>query len=257
MAVTLGLDSNGRKVLNIPSSSPTFCCFEGLARCLGMGFSTSSSSSFFSGGAAGAAAAARTSPLPSTTMPATRVGHTTMQEPVLIHLTGFGPFGDVLKNPSSEICEELRSFVEKGVAPEGVPAYLLTDFAASGIRLQGLEAVEVSAEGCREASTQIHEALAECAGTSAVLHLGVSSMCEKVHLECRGINEASFRIPDVRGSQPGGERVVNDPEAPDQIFTSKTFPASWQVFMTEAFLQLYPRMPGATCATTSSTILCT
>jgi len=151
------------------------------------------------------------------------------RRPVTIHLTGFGPFGGIEHNPTSIVCGILRELVARGEAPHGVAPELLEEFAAANIRLEGLNALEVSASACRGEVQSILERLVgrhsgsdASAELCAVIHLGVSSMCKEVKLECRGFNVADFRIPDVQGWHPSGEPVV--PEAAPQLFTALRLP---------------------------------
>eukprot|EP00928_Gymnodinium_smaydae_P061727 TRINITY_DN4574_c0_g1_i1.p1 TRINITY_DN4574_c0_g1~~TRINITY_DN4574_c0_g1_i1.p1 ORF type:complete len:353 (-),score=67.39 TRINITY_DN4574_c0_g1_i1:77-1135(-) len=161
------------------------------------------------------------------------------QRSVRVYLTGFGPFGGVLENPTSIVCRILREYLRDGVAPEGVSPELLEEFALSGICVDGLDALEVSAEASRENSRSIVARLTstcprdgeERSNTygsdssttpAAIVHLGVSSAADSVNLECRGVNVADFRIPDVRGWQARGVPVVAG--APPVLYTSLRLP---------------------------------
>jgi len=146
--------------------------------------------------------------------------------PVLIHLTGFGAFGDVKDNPTSVICDQLRAWLNKGISPEGVSKDLLSEFKSAGIEVQGLKPLEVSADACQthlrelfQDLSQRHDAVSsESKGLVCIVHMGVSSKAREIHLECRGFNEADFRIPDVRGWQPIGDAIV--PSASPTLYTS-------------------------------------
>lgn len=129
-----------------------------------------------------------------------------------VHLTGFGPFGGVPENPTSIVCRLLREYVEAGKAPLGVSKALLDEFASAGVELRGMDALEVSAEACRANVPAIVKGLNEKAGAVALVHLGVSGASKQINLECRGVNIADFRIPDVRGCQTQGEPVVANAE---------------------------------------------
>lgn len=145
-----------------------------------------------------------------------------------VHVTGFGPFGGIAENPTSVICGVLREYLKEGVAPEGVSPALLEEFSSAGIAVQGLDALEVSAEACRAAVPAIVRGLMsrgsgpEGSGPAAIVHLGVSSSSKTINLECRGVNEADFRIPDALGCQPQGEPVV--PGAEPLLYTSLRLP---------------------------------
>lgn len=135
------------------------------------------------------------------------------RRPVLLHLTGFGPFGGVNENPTSIVCKILRDYIEHGNIPDGVDRSVLEELSAANICLEGLDALEVSAEACRENVPAIVDGLLNKvrSGKSdavALVHLGVSPGSRTIQLECRGVNVADFRIPDVRGWQADGESVV-------------------------------------------------
>lgn len=131
-----------------------------------------------------------------------------------IYMTGFGPFMGVEQNPTSTLCETFRKYLQQGMVPEGVDKELLKEFDESGIALEGLKVLEVAAESCRsevpEIVNHLKQRKAESQGDAVILHLGVASNRDAISLECRGVNEATFRVPDERGYQCCGEDVVAD-----------------------------------------------
>ena len=135
-------------------------------------------------------------------------------------MTGFGPFAGVEENPTSKLCATLKRYREEGQVPEGVDSKLLKDFEDCGISLEGLEVLEVAAESCRSEVPKIvkflKEKISKC--PAVILHLGVASSRDHISLECRGVNEATFRVPDVKGYQCTGEEVV--PNSPPVMFSS-------------------------------------
>lgn len=92
-------------------------------------------------------------------------------------LTGFGPFGEVVSNPTERIARALGGVV------------LPTSFA--------------------RAETMLFERLS---GHDAVLMLGVAETSEHVRIELVGRNHDQARIPDVDGAQPVGAIVEDGPE---------------------------------------------
>lgn len=147
---------------------------------------------------------------------------------VTVHLTGFGPFGGITENPTSTVCRVLRAFIQAGERPVDICPALIDEFSNSQISVEGMDALEVSAEACR---ANVQAILQSCerrrreeqhAGIQVIVHLGVSSVSRQMQLECRGINIADFRIPDVAGWQPRGEPVVANSEM--ALYTSLPLP---------------------------------
>lgn len=121
-------------------------------------------------------------------------GHSGPRRRMVVYVTGFGPFGSVVENPTTALCrwlDERRGQLE-----------------ADGIELVGPDVVEVSAVAAREKSAEIAAALGDRLGFTCVLHLGVAQGRRRLSLECRAVNTADFRIPDVRGFVAQGEPVV-------------------------------------------------
>lgn len=144
---------------------------------------------------------------------------------VTVHLTGFGAFGGIESNPTSVLCRELKKFTQEGKEQPGVPASLLKEFMASGVRVEGMDAIEVSADACRARVKNIFARAEERRARYAprvVVHLGVSGAAERIMLECRGANSADFRIPDVKGWQPRGAPVVTEGDA--MLYTALALP---------------------------------
>ncbi|CAE8731357.1 unnamed protein product, partial [Polarella glacialis] len=79
---------------------------------------------------------------------------------VSVYITGFGPFGSVVDNPSSAICRWLRS--------------RQAELLAGGVKACGLDIVEVSAAAASEKSAEVARWLAEQSGPACVIHMGVA-----------------------------------------------------------------------------------
>ena len=164
--------------------------------------------------------------------------------PCTIYVTGFGPFMGVQQNPTSSLCETLRSYLEEKQVPKGVDAELLREFEESGVQLQGLQVLQVAAEACKCEVPQIVEAVR--GRRAAILHLGVASGRTQLSLECRGVNEATFRVPDELGYQCCGEAVV--PDSPPVLFSTLRLP--------ELLAELHDRDVPAELSTDAGRFLC-
>lgn len=101
-------------------------------------------------------------------------------------LTGFGPFGEVVSNPTERLTRHFAGRVDTLALP--------TSFARA-------------ARGLREALR--HRVGPEL---DVVLMLGVAESAEAVHVETVGRNRDDARIADVDGAQPRGAIVDDGPE---------------------------------------------
>ena len=125
------------------------------------------------------------------------------QQSVKFIVTGFGPFRDSKRNPTSTIAQRIVSYLqEKGEH----------DIANSTSSM----VVEVSADAARRQVDAIFEEIWSTNGightpfhqTVVLLHLGVNYKGEKFQLESFAYNEADFRIPDERKFQPKHEPII-------------------------------------------------
>lgn len=112
-----------------------------------------------------------------------------------VYITGFGPFGTVVYNPTSAICRWLQERQDELLHQHG-------------IRTLGLETVEVSAEAARAKASAIALEMRAQTGPACVIHMGVAVGIPRLHLECRAINNANFIIPDARGWVAKEEPIV-------------------------------------------------
>lgn len=112
-------------------------------------------------------------------------------------LTGFGPFGDVSENPSSEIVGELAR-----VRPDIVAC---------------ISDIKVSVSGVQEALGEVKTASSSSSGPVYVIHFGVDKNATKIKLEKFAYNEKTFRIPDADGNTCYRERIV--PSGPEILET--------------------------------------
>lgn len=121
-----------------------------------------------------------------------------------VYLTGFGPFGSVIDNPTSIICRRLHSRKDA--------------LLAEGVEICCLDVLEVSAEAAKERAQKVRSWLSEQAGPACVIHLGVAYGSPRLRLECRALNKANFTIPDAKGWIADNAPVV--PGAGPCAFTS-------------------------------------
>ena len=115
-------------------------------------------------------------------------------------VTGFGPFGGVKENPTTIIVKTLRPFL-----------------AQQPDRKELLESVEdciileTSTQGVKELCTQLHDKEQEASSSRLILlHLGVDATSKSFKLETCAYNQATFRIPDVRGLCPYNESIFEE-----------------------------------------------
>jgi pyroglutamyl-peptidase len=119
-----------------------------------------------------------------------------------ILLTGFNAFGKVTDNPSQQL---VRHIAACGRFPQVVTEVLLTEYAASALRIQTL--------------------LLEYR-PRAVLCLGVAQMRREIHLERVALNLDDATLPDNAGDLATGRPI--DPDGPA---------AYWSTFPLEAMQQ--------------------
>ena len=131
-------------------------------------------------------------------------------------VTGFGKFGGVSENPTSVTVRALQDFTSEGCEIDD----------GDGLTVLAAEVIEVSTIAADEAIARL-VAIGERANSSAatgvtrgpyrrprshtvLVHLGVAVGSPSFDLESRATNNATFRIPDERGWQPRGERIIAD-----------------------------------------------
>lgn len=127
--------------------------------------------------------------------------------PIVFHVTGFGKFRGVLLNPTSEAVPRLRDYFASNHAGSSV--------AADRVVLAPTRVLEVAGEAVDEQMHELRDVALTGEGKDATivfLHFGVAAGAPAFALEMSGYNEASFRVPDERGSQPF--RAPIDPDEP-------------------------------------------
>ncbi|CEM13534.1 unnamed protein product [Vitrella brassicaformis CCMP3155] len=129
--------------------------------------------------------------------PSSSVRDDSSSPPLLVYVTGFGPFNNVPQNPTETLIRELPRHLVKQPLP--------------GVDLCGCEVIEVSAEASNVAVQRIHQTVRErvrqCCGAggithAVIVHLGVYASDNTYRLESLAYNEAAFSVPDERKWQP-------------------------------------------------------
>ncbi|OHT04868.1 Clan CF, family C15, pyroglutamyl peptidase I-like cysteine peptidase [Tritrichomonas foetus] len=98
-------------------------------------------------------------------------------------ITGFGPFGSIIENPSREIALS----------------------ASQELNRQGTEATFLDWRVAMSEPDNFYRDLEP--SDTFVVHIGVYSGIKKMHMEVQGINNADFGIPDDDGKQPQNEPI--------------------------------------------------
>jgi pyroglutamyl-peptidase len=99
----------------------------------------------------------------------------------VIYVTGFGKFGGVDVNPTTELISKLRlsgTTQDLGVIP--------------------IDPLVVDVGNCNRCLSE----LPLCCDRDVIVHLGVNARAEKVNIERCAYNNMTFRIPDESGYQP-------------------------------------------------------
>ncbi len=115
-------------------------------------------------------------------------------------VTGFGPFGGVEENPTTVMVRKIDSYLRS--QDESTSSSCVAD------QIRECLILETSAQAVDEALERIQKDYC-CSDSSKILllHLGVGRS-EGFRLESCAYNEATFRIPDVKGYQPKEEAIV-------------------------------------------------
>lgn len=120
---------------------------------------------------------------------------TIKSSPKLMIVTGFGSFGPVEKNPTQDMVEELAQTI-KALRQGDQSMHIVF-----GI-------LEVSTAYCDNFISYV-ESLVSDEQELIFVHLGVDSQALKIKTEEYAYNNATFRIPDVRGYQPINQSIIS------------------------------------------------
>ena len=118
-------------------------------------------------------------------------------------VTGFGPFGGVEENPSTVIVRKIGSYLRSQDE-----THSKNETSVAG-QIRECLILETSARAVDEALERIQNDYC-CSDSSKILllHLGVGRS-EGFRLESCAYNEATFRIPDIKGYQPKEQAIVS------------------------------------------------
>jgi pyroglutamyl-peptidase len=131
-------------------------------------------------------------------------GKNKQRDTVRFIVTGFGPFGAVKENPTTIIVTKLFSFLrqrnDSGVLLiESIEDCIIMETSAQGVK-----------ETCDQLQSKIDQERHEGSLRRILLHLGVDERSKCFKLEACAYNQATFRIPDVRGFRPLNEPIFED-----------------------------------------------
>ena len=116
---------------------------------------------------------------------------------VEFNFTGFGPFGNITQNPTTELVKTIINWKKNGEV---------------NWKIGDAQVLEVSAKAAdtyvQEIIKRIDERRKEDANTiQIIIHFGVYSGSKEFRLELHGYNEANFRIPDMLNFSPKQKKI--------------------------------------------------
>eukprot|EP00388_Colpodella_angusta_P017063 GDKJ01042267.1.p1 GENE.GDKJ01042267.1~~GDKJ01042267.1.p1 ORF type:complete len:465 (-),score=113.05 GDKJ01042267.1:358-1752(-) len=120
----------------------------------------------------------------------------------VFYLTSFGCFDSIKENPTEKVVPQLMDNIFE------------THTCA------GYKNLQVSMKCVQESIFTIHmisNGFCRPSDIPVIIHFGVASSIQKIHLEQFSYNMADFRVPDECGAQPSKEKII-----PDGIPTSET-----------------------------------
>lgn len=130
-------------------------------------------------------------------------------EKVKFHLTGFGKFAGVLKNPTTILMNKITH-------------YVLSNPLDKGAIIESVNIIKTCGKAVRETLQELHDKYNEPENSTVHiwLHLGVYTSAPTFHLESRGINEANFSVPDEGNWQPRKQKIIEANELTHQYNTT-------------------------------------
>ncbi|KAL3921238.1 MAG: hypothetical protein SGILL_002850 [Bacillariaceae sp.] len=138
--------------------------------------------------------------------------------PVRFLITGFGPFGGVEENPTTVIAKKIFPYITMMMKQQPSSA----DLASS---VDDCVILETSVEGVESLCDRLQNDFAKDISNNRsprriLLHLGVDASSKSFKLEACAYNQATFRIPDVRGFQPRDVCIFEEEEYATCLRTS-------------------------------------
>ncbi len=123
-----------------------------------------------------------------------RIGEMEHTPRACVVVTGFGPFQHVRKNPTQTIVRDVIQKTKEG------------NVLVEGGQVVTCAVLDVDANNATTCVEELVQRAIQCVkGTNYVpvmVHFGVDTTREHIHVEKRAYNEADFRCPDNRGWQP-------------------------------------------------------
>lgn len=174
--------------------------------------------------------------------------------PLVVFVTGFGPFHNVHSNPTATLAEKIVGHLQAWESASSSSSSSNSADPHPPIQptprlslVTHTEVIETSAQAAHEAIDRFYKKLQESssnstrntngeesttnnnnsskvAPTAIFLHLGVNEGGTGFQLESCAYNEATFRLPDERGHQPLQEPIVNHMELNAPLHTSLDVP---------------------------------
>ncbi|KAL4498356.1 hypothetical protein ABPG72_013162 [Tetrahymena utriculariae] len=109
-------------------------------------------------------------------------------------VTGFGPFGDVDDNPSSQLLKSI------------------TDVEKEQLNIIDVDTLEVSMKGVQQYHNRLKNLDLIMDESCIFLHFGVRRDIQKIYLEQCSYNNANFRMRDRQNEQPKNTKISEDQE---------------------------------------------
>ena len=125
-----------------------------------------------------------------------------METSTAVYLTGFGKFGHILENPTTDLCKEC-------------------DVQRKVLDLTAVRVLETSGEGAMETLSELYRQAEKSTASRVVfVHLGVNAKSERFQIESTAYNCANFSIPDERGWIAANKCISSDNALDEGLTTS-------------------------------------
>ena len=133
--------------------------------------------------------------------------------PFILHLmrmihfivTGFGPFGQVVDNPTRRLVELIND--QKSSLPINIVQTAILKVSIQDVDREHAQITSM----CNNIAKTARESPSNPSPTKTraivLVHLGVAERAEEIRLETCAYNECSFRIPDQDGQQPVSQSI--------------------------------------------------
>lgn len=154
-------------------------------------------------------------------------GNTNVYDEIHIHVTGFGPFGDIKVNPTMKIVPLISTFDENvhiktrnilRVSMGSVQEYIQSIVAMKNAESTDMNKPFIVDDG-KIQGTVAPNVNKEKKTLTILLSLGVNAGTNSILLEHCYYNMADFRIPDVDGNQPLEQPIDKNYSLDEQFFS--------------------------------------